>query len=287
MTIAADQNEARNQVELVNYLQQSVPVTIGSYNETSGSPIIYPDFTIWGGSKLVGVNRKTWGEVCSSIDRVEDQLLRELAGPCEQIALIVEGIVVPDGLGGCWVYNLDFAQGLKLFRNTDAMGTVLFKRQHYRSNYEGIRNWLTRLEWLGIQVIPTQSTYDTAINLVAMHNLVLKDEESKTLNRLIKEKFTIIALDPVEKAMATSLMGLANGRAGEELALSLARHFNYVVDLIRYWDEGNSIAELPMKSGKRKVGHAAESNLKAALGYRSPDPKPIEQGAEAGLLLNT
>jgi hypothetical protein len=97
IVILADRNEADNHPQLISWLRQSTEVETGSYNQTAGSTIIYPDFVLVGGNKLVGVNRKTVGEILSSPEKVLEQIQRELAGPVEQLVLLIEGIMVPDG----------------------------------------------------------------------------------------------------------------------------------------------------------------------------------------------
>lgn len=288
MTLLVDQNEERNQPDLLAYLRQSVDVRTGAYNQHSGNPVAYPDFTIIGGDKLVGVNRKQVSEVLSSLDKVEEQLQRELSGPCEYLVLLIEGIMYP-GNDGVWAYQLDWLRGIRIW-NSEQVGSVGFKRQHFRTNYKGIQNWQTRLEWLGINVVHTYSLYDTACKLVALHDLVMKGEESKTLNRLIKSSFTIAALDPTEKAMALSLMGIQNGGIGEEAALTIARSFSSITELIRYWDQGSTIADTMMRSGTRRLGNALESKLQKALGWQgrhsTANPELSRQGYTQGLLSN-
>lgn len=278
MALLVDANEARNHPTLIDWLRQSVDVNVASINQTAGSTVIYPDFVVFGGNKLVGINRKTWGEVLSSIDKVEEQLQRELAGPVEQLALLIEGQATPDGQQGAWAYNLGWGE-LKLWRG-DSVGSIPFRRQHYQANYKGIMNWLTRLEWMGIQVIYSAGLYDSACRMVAMHDLVMKNEDSKTLNRLIKAQFSVLSLDPQEKAMALSLMGLQQAGVGEELGLTIASAFGSITELIRYWDDGGVICDLMLRNGTRRVGNAAEAKLQRALGYTRPDNEELLRSPE-------
>lgn len=251
-------------------------------NQTVGSPVVYPDYVVFGGELLVGWNRKTSGEILSSLDAVEEQLTRELAGPVEWLALGIEGSWRPDGTGGCWGYSLDWSK-VRPFQKGD-MGFVTYKQRHYNTPWKAVKAWEMRLSQLGVAIFPTVDVYDTASQLVALHDLVMKSGEHKTLNRLIKQNYVVSALDRTERDLALSLMGLQGARIGEELALSLAQYYNSITEIIRLWDGGGSIAEVPLRNGSRRVGHAAENNLKAALGYRSPTPELSGQGSAERVL---
>ncbi len=283
--LLVDSNEERNQPELLRLLRESVDVSVEPINQTAGNSVVYPDYVVWGGDKLVGINRKQVGEILSSLDRVEEQLQRELAGPCEHLALLIEGVMgaalspLQSGLGTV-AYSFDW-KNRKLFNNF--AGTVPFTQHISAVSPKHIANWQTRLEFKGVQVVHTYSTSDTASKLIAMHDMVLKGEPNRVLNRLIKTEFSVLALDPVERAMALTLMGIAGAGLGEELALSLASTFSSVVELVRYWDAGGTIADLMVREKTnvrtRRVGNAAERRLQAALGYTTPDS--TRPGAEA------
>lgn len=271
--ILQDSNEPK---ELELYLAQSVEVQVGSYNQTQGSTQVYPDFVIIGGPKLIGVNRKQAGELLSSLDKVEEQLQRELAGPCEQLALIVEGFLAPDEMGGCWAYSLEMGN-VKLWNPAKyiGMGTIPFKRWHSSQQYSGVRAWLTQLTSMGVMVIQTTSLYDTAAFLISLHNWAQKAEsEHKTLNRLIKENITVLGLDKAEIDFAISLMGIRNAGIGEELAMTIASlGFRTIGELFRYWAQDRVLCDTMVReklgTRPRRVGVSAESKLQRALGYES------------------
>lgn len=277
--ILADQNEVRNQPELIGWLRQSVEVQEGSFNQTAGSSIIYPDFVVVGGEQLVGINRKTVNELLSSPEKVLEQIQRELAGPVEQLILLVEGICVPDGNSGAWAYSMDWGN-IHLYQNTDQRGTVPFRRQHSKTNWTHVQNVQTRLEFLGVQVVHSYSLYDTATKLVSIHDLVVANLPNKVLDKLFKPSISILALDPVEKAMATTLVGVAGAGWGEELALTVAAlGFKNIGELFTFWSEGDQLCDTMLRSGTRRIGNAAEIKLQRALGW-SGLPSPGVQADE-------
>lgn len=266
MTLLIDHHENRNHPDLTVLLAQSVDIHVGDYNQSSGDGLIYPDFHCAGGEKLLGINRKSVHEFLSSPERVVEQIQRELAGPCEWLVLLIEGIMAPDSGSGAWGYSMDWAT-LRTYPNTDQRGTVGFKRQHYNTNWEHIQNQQTRLEWLGIQVVHSYSVVDTASKLVALHKMAMDNRPNRVLDQLIKTDIAVLALDPVEKAMAHTLMGISGGGCGEQVALTIAQSFSTIVELIEYWSSGGTISDQMLRSGTRRVGVAAEKKLQKALGW--------------------
>ena len=260
--LLVDQNEVRNHPTLVPLLAQSIEVDVGGINQSPGSTLIYPDFVIWGGEKLVGINRKTVGEVLSSIDACIEQVQRELAGPCEHLALIVEGIMVADP-EGMYAYSPEWSNA-KLFGST--RGSVPFSYRFYHVNPKHIANELTRLEFLGVQILFTYSLADTVTKLVALHDMVLKGEPNNVLNKLRKADIHVQGLTPQETQFAKLLMS-AGANWGEELALTVSACFSSVGELFNLWSEGGTLADLMLRGGTRRVGNAAEKRLQSALGY--------------------
>ncbi len=261
--LAIDNNEKRNQPELCNLLAAAVPVTYGDYNQTSGSAVVYPDFTIFDGDRLVGVNRKTVGEWLGSSDKVIDQVQRELAGPCEQLILLIEGVMRPAGSTAMWGYSLDWDRETT-FRN-DEHGSLPYSRRQFSVNPKHAQNEQTRLEFLGVQVVHTYSIQDTASKLIAFHDLVLSGMPNNVLNRLIKADISIFGLTPQETKFARQLMSFDS--VGEQVALTIAASFGNLMELIDCWSSGGTIADMVMKSGTRRIGDALERKLQASIGW--------------------
>lgn len=268
MTLLIDQNENRNHPDLTLLLEQSLEVQVGDYNQSPNGGVCYPDFTVSGGETLVGINRKTCGEWLSDSDKVIEQVQRELAGPCEQLVLLIEGVMVA-GKTGMGAYDPNWDSYVPLMTRNGphpSIGAVQTTRRAYTVNPKHAQNQQTRLEWLGVMIAHTYDIKDTASKLIAMHDLVLKGEPNKVLDRLIKQEFHIQALDPIERAMALSLMGIINGGVGETTALTISASFSTIGELMNYWSTGGTIADMVMQSGRR-IGVAFEKKLQKALGW--------------------
>lgn len=274
-----DNNEARNQPALVALLRQHTDVDVGDYNLSPNQSLIYPDFTISGGELMCGWNRKTYAEVLGGIDKVELQLQRELAGPVEYLCLGIEGFIRPSPTG-TWAYQIDWRTE-HYYSAARLAGTVGWKRQLFHISYKAVRAWEQRLSQLGVAVYHCADTEDTAEQLIALHDLVMKGGDHRTLNRLIKMHYQVQGLTQQETRFARTLMGIEGAQWGEELALTLAKSFGSVTELIRYWDDGGTIADTVLRSGTRRIGVAAERKLQEGLGYARveaashPDLNPV------------
>ncbi len=289
--ILVDQNEARNQPELVNILRQAVDIDIGDYNQSPNQSLVYPDFTIAGGDKLVGINRKTVGEWLSNSDACIEQVQRELAGPVEHLVLLIEGIMRPSPNGMMYAYSLDW-NNQKIWRvNTQgAAGQVNFTSRNFSVNPKHAQNEQTRLEFLGVQVVHTYSIQDTASKIISFHDLVMKGEPNRVLDKLYKPDIHVLGLTPQETRFARQLMSMDG--TGEELALTITQSFNNITELIRYWDDGGTIADTMLREKAnvrtRRIGTAAESRLQNALGYTGvPAPEQEGQGEQVNAVSST
>ncbi len=268
--LLVDSNEARNQPELVSLLRASLDVDVQSINQTATNTLVYPDYVIFGGSKQVGINRKTVGEWLSSPDKVIEQVQRELAGPVEWLVLVIEGNMVPKSGGGMWAYDINWvnAHPYQNFSGQDRVGTVDFKRQPYAINPKHAQNEQTRLEFMGVQVVHTYSPADTASKIISFHDLVMSNEPNTVLSRLIKPEHHVTGLTPQETKFARQL--LAFDGVGEQAALTIAASFTTIGELIRYWSDNGTIADMVMTHGTRRLGNALERKLQQGLGYEAP-----------------
>ncbi len=247
-------------------LAQFIPVDEGNTNQSIGSAI-FPDFLVW--ETLGGVNRKTTSEILGGLDKVEDQLLRELAGPIETLALIEEGHMRPAADGGSWAYQFNWSS-LHTFPRTDEAGTISFTRRHYRTPWKAVKSWEQSLQAQGVMIMHSTDLYDTCTQLIALHDWMLKGGEHKTLHRLIKSSHTVQGLTIQETRFARQLMAFDG--VGEEAALTIAASFGNIMELIECWAGNGTIADLMMRSGTRRVGNALERKLQSAIGWSASIP---------------
>ncbi len=267
MTLVIDSNENRNHPDLTALLRQDIEdVDVQDINQSPNQSLVYPDFLISGGVKEVGINRKTVGEWLSNSDACIEQCQRELAGPVEHLVLLIEGVMVPSGLAMIG-YNLDWQRAKAFSQSVTSIahGTVPFAKRMYAVNPKHAQNEQTRLEFLGVQVVHTYSIQDTADKIIATHDLVLKNEPNRVLDKLYKPDIHVLGLTPQETRFARQLMSMDG--IGEEAALTLAASFNNIMELVEYWQQGSSIADTMLRSGTRRIGTALERKLQAALGY--------------------
>ncbi len=267
-----DSNEHRNHPTLTDLLRESIEVEVGDFNQTAGSSLVYPDGTICGGNKLVGINFKTVHEWLSNMDACLEQIQRELAGPVEHLALLLRGVMRPSN-GGMYGYTMNW-DSEKVFNNT--AGQVGFTRRFYSVNPKHAMNQLTRLEFLGVQVVHTYSIQDTAAKIIAFHDLVMKGEPNRVLDKLYKPDIHVLGLTMQETRFARQLMSMDG--VGEEAALTLAASFNNIMELVEYWQQGSSIADTMLRSGTRRIGTALERKLQTAIGYTGVETR--EQGQQ-------
>lgn len=265
MTFLIDHHEPPE----IDMLLQDLEIQRGDYNSSGSSSQVYPDYVVVGGDKLVGINRKQVGEWLSSSDKVIEQLQRELAGPCEHLVLLIEGVMKPIGHTAMMSYSFEWSRA-KAFNDTH--GTMPFTQRVYAVNPKHVQNEQTRLEFLGVQVVHTYSLSDSASKLIALHDMIIKGEPNNVLNRLIKSDVAVNALDPIERKLATDLIGIQGAGIGEEVGLTIARlGFKTIGDLFRFWDGNEQLCDTMVreKTGvrPRRIGVAAEKKLQGALGY--------------------
>lgn len=273
--LLVDSNEDRNHPTLVPLLRQHVEVDVGGINQSPGSSLIYPDFVIWGGTEVVGINRKTVGEWLSNSDACISQIQRELAGPINSLVLLIEGTMRAHALGtAMYGYTLDWErEHLYNSMNTsgDIHGTVAFSRRQFNINAKHAQNEQTRLEFMGVQVVHTYSIQDTVSKLIAFHDMILEGKPNNVLSRLIKPELNVRGLTPQETQFARTLMS-CGANWGEELALTVASlGLTSVGDLFRLWDRDETLADTMIREKEhvrtRRIGPALEKKLQGALGY--------------------
>lgn len=288
VTLLLDSNEARNHLDLLELLQVAIPTQVSNMNQSPGQSLIYPDAYVW--ESGLGINFKTVNEVLSSLDQVEDQLMREIAGPCKMLVLNIRGVMRPDPNGGCWAYQFNWQTSFPFpnsLRNKTQSGQVTWQRTHFATSFKGIKAWEASLQAQGVMIQHSYDIPDLAEQLIALHNWSLKGGDHKTLHRLIKSEVGVRGLTPQETQFAKCLMS-CGANWGEELALTVAAlGLTSVGDLFRLWDEGGQLCDTLIREKQgvrtRRIGTAAEQRLQRALGY---EVQPRVGNAEPEYVLN-
>ena len=197
---------------IYNLLKQSIEVV-----RQNLVPLGMPDY-VWFShdGRRVGIERKTWGEILSDPNHVEEQLRREMTA-VDEISLLVEGVAEATQWG---VDTYIKSVGKPYYRLQHSYGTP----KHPQAGlYHRIQSWLWQLDKAGISVYRTTNSKDTASALVAWYSSSQKEEHT-TLNRYIKPRINPKAFDP----RVLTLMGIENANLGEVRAKALIKRFGSV-----------------------------------------------------------
>lgn len=171
-------------------------------------------------SILMQIERKTWGDLLSSLGSIENQLMRQMdAHPDHTLVLLVEGIVVPsDSLLG----------GTAVLKQGKGQGRIYYQSSQSKVSVSALYAWLYQVS-MYIQVFQTSDITATAKAIVAFYSSDQK-ETHKTFTRHLKE----VTFHP--NPQVTSLMGMVPG-IGPFKAESLIARFGTV------WEVLNSTPE--------------------------------------------
>lgn len=268
MTFLVDQNEPP---EIDYWLSQSYPVKRGSFNQTSGSGLVYPDFTIQS-KRILGVNRKQASEWMGGFDAWKDQVLRELNGPVDFLYQVIEGSISSDIGNGVWGWNWQEPYIEKQFKGkTDiesGMGTATVVGHQSMWDYKNLMGEIIRLTDAGIYTFFTSSLFSTAQLLVELHSICERDDwEPRCLTKLVKAKYQISETEHVRRQLILFLMGVPG--IGESVATGLVDYFGTFDDLYSYVSSGLKIANIPLPSKtsrSRTIGPAAELKIRQFWG---------------------
>lgn len=231
--------------QIEDLLRQSLPVTRMTLNHGPMGIADYFWFAIDG--HRIQVERKQIDEILSGMDKVEEQLRRELSNDIEETILLYEGTCEP-------IPGLKMAvQSWKLSKK----GKIMVPSHKYNTSYGGFQAWLSQLDKAGITIIHTCHYIGTAHTLVALYNNSQK-EEHVTLRRYIKEKITI---DPYNQHVI-SLMGIRGANIGEEIGRALINRFGTVWYTLS--QDVESLAETII--GKKTLGVVRAKRIHKAIG---------------------
>ncbi len=204
----ADSNEPQ---EMFQLLSQTLgdKLEVGPLNTHDLSDYVWHDFS--GTRKQV--ERKTWGELLSNIDAVEEQMQRHLNNwPDDEHIFLFEGMGIKDTIG------------TRVLKQTKG-GKIWVKGFQYKGRrMKAVYAWLYEIGKY-VEIIPTAGISESASALVAMYEADQK-EEHHTLHREIKKmSFTS---DPVVQ----QYMNLLPRGIGEKTAKALKVKFPTMKQLI-------------------------------------------------------
>jgi hypothetical protein len=263
MTIYIDQNEP----EEFDYLltRMGIEVKRDSFNKTSETGAIFADFTIITESGTVSVNRKQAAEAMADLDKVEAQLMSELAA-CPKLIFMWEGFMAHHEDG-------TYAGDLRTITHKTGRGGNEYEELSSRGRviHQPYVRWLSfqyKLQDAGIPVVGTGDVGGSAVFLAHLHS----SHGNNLFTRLIATRQQVAEIDPEKRALALTLMGIQGARWGEEMSLALADYLTQMempltLKSVMETAHPETLARVPLRSGKRVVGKAAAQRLFAALGY--------------------
>ena len=183
-----DQNEP---IQIKELITQSAPAEVKPLNSQG-----YADYR-WMApdSVLMHIERKTWGDLLSSLGSIENQLMRQMdAHKDHTLVLLVEGIVVPsDSLLG----------GTAVLQRAKGSGRTYYQSSQSKVSVSALYAWLYQVSKY-IQVFQTSDILSTAKAIVAFYKSDQKDTH-QTFQRHLKE----VTFHP--NPQVTSLMGMVPG----------------------------------------------------------------------------
>ena len=173
-------------------------------------------FEDWAGEKEQ-FERKQVGEILSDMNGVEYQLLKELE-VVRRTNLIVEGIITPDGRGGCqtWMQTSN--------------GRIMRPGHRFSANYSRFESFLWGLSEAGVVVWRTNNQYATA-DAIAMRAKAVLRRDHNTLARHLKQR-----PDFHPDKRVQTLMGFVSEsgdvKIGPDKAEAMINVFGSIIDIL-------------------------------------------------------
>ena len=163
--------DVHDPLDIFDLMCQSIPCERASINEQGYADYKWPSLN--GG--LQQVERKTWVEILSTLDSVEDQLRRERqAHPDVSLALLVEGVVTSGPTGGTSIW---------MFSKSPAK-RFMFPTKEFRLPLQAAYAWLYEVsKYMNVYLTPDWAS--TATMLVAFYKADQKEEHT-TFNRHLR-----------------------------------------------------------------------------------------------------
>ena len=197
-------------VQIEKLVGQSIPVSRTTLNGHGLADYVWNAID----GHVIQVERKQIDEILSDMDRVEEQLRREMVNAVETI-LLYEGTFEPipahKGKSAC-----------QSFRKAKD-GKIMVVGHKYNVSYIGVQAWFSQLDKAGITIVNTIDYIATAFTLVALYNNS-KKEEHTTFKRYIKPKIYPTPFNP----QVETLMSIKGVELGEKKALALISRYGTV-----------------------------------------------------------
>lgn len=215
-------------IEIVNLLEQSVPVTIMPLNQTKRSDYYF------GGEdgKTRQFSRKQAGELLGNIDEAEDQL-RSYYDNADENYQIMEGLIssVPLTRKDKSRDSISIrrqSRPTSLFSYKVADGGFIYDEHSWNTSSAMLYAWLFQLSQAGIITLYTENYVATARLLAAIYQSCQKaPKDHTTLQRYIKPKIYIKEHNPYVE----TLMGIKGAELGETKATALIEYFGSPLSL--------------------------------------------------------
>lgn len=255
MSVLVDANEP----EEISYLlrQMGLDVTVGNYNQTPGTDIAFPDFQVINHG-YVGVNRKQAVEAMGDLDKVEDQLRRELR-VCENLVFVYEGCLTwaEEGTyaGDAEASRVDHHRG----RSGNEYDMLTSRGRTLSQPFARWTSFVWRAQNLGVPVVATGNVRGTATFLHALH----ANHTNTLFRRLLRVRQEVREEDPKLRAYKSFLLGIPGW--GPEVVEAVVPIFPNTAQLVAFLSEGGKLGDLVLRSG-RKLGPALEKRTRQFLG---------------------
>ena len=154
--------------EAIRLLQQTLPVEVVELNQRG-----YADYLWEGVGGQQQVERKTWSDLLSDLDSVEDLLRRQmLAHPEVRLILVVEGIATPSMMG------------TEMWSPAHGKHRVMVPRKSFHLPIQTVYAWMYQVEKY-IEVYQTPDTFSTTRLITSFYRADQKEDHS-TFERYLK-----------------------------------------------------------------------------------------------------
>lgn len=219
----ADRSEP---LEVVRLLDQALEVNVCGLNDEG-----YADYR-WtgelGGYDGRHIERKTWHDLASKLDEVEDLIRRQIkAHPRLKHTLLIEGCMEPAPLG------------VLIYRRSQGKNIMVPGQEGNKSTFNKIYGWLNQASKY-TEIIPTASMAASAIALVVMYK---GDQEPEEAHTTFKRAFKPMTWNPNPQVSRLLGASLNDTNIGVKTAEAIMKEFPTLYSVITASPE--SLAKVP------------------------------------------